>query len=286
MRLISLRIFSNLLIGLSAILILSSDTFASIAWRGVVLDEETGKPIEGVVIVRSWDRVTATPYGTDTSLIAFKETLSGKEGKFRIFNKLPSFSLPISHRRRVENNRPLIPILYHVVENPPFVYKPGYKFLILSEKPQAIELTKIPTIIRLREKELNEAKRYIDFDFNYPTNIFRQTIEEEGDFIETSFYLIDALPLIDSLKGSSSSVAPKNAVNLLSESADVRATDSLIGILDDTDMRLKLEAIKALAKSKDPRAVESLIGVLGQYSWNYIQIHSCRTNRSMSSKDR
>lgn len=261
MRKKALRVFSNILLGLSVILVLSSNTFAFIAWKGVVLDKETGEPIEGAVIVRSWDRVTAGPAGTVSILIAFKETLSDRDGKFTIFRKLPSLS---------------IPILSWVEENSPIVYKPGYKFLVLRDKPRVIELTRIPTIPSLRKKELNEASWYIDIDFKYPTNIFLQIIAKERDFIETSLYLIDALPLIDSLRDSSPGVVRKHAANLLAETVDVRATDSLIGVLGDKDWLLRLEAIKALAKRKDPRAVESLINALVGSTYKIQPSHAAR----------
>jgi hypothetical protein len=35
--------------------------------------------------------------------------------------------------------------LYAVSENPPIIYKPGYKFLSLREKPQRIQLERVAT---------------------------------------------------------------------------------------------------------------------------------------------
>ena len=242
----ALYVFSNILIGLSVIFILSSDALAFIVWKGVVLDSETGEPIKGAVIVRSWDRVKATPFGTVNTLIAYKETLSDEDGKFTLTRKLPSIS---------------IPILSYLEENTPIVYKPGYKFLVLRDKPQTIELTRIPTIFSLREKELDRASDYIRFDFDYPTNIFLKMIAEERDFLETSEYLIDAQPLIDLLKHGSAN-RREYAANLLAETVDVRVTDSLIGALDDKNWKVRLEAIDSLGKRKDPRAVKPLIKAL------------------------
>ncbi|MCD4677516.1 MAG: hypothetical protein K8S18_16210 [Desulfobacula sp.] len=237
----TLYISLSLLIGISIILILYSQTF--IAWKGVVLDRETGKPVEGAVVVRSWDRVTNSFGGAVSRSLAFKETLSDKNGKFKIFRKFPSL---------------MIPVLSWVEEDPACVYKPGYKFLELRKKTRVVKLTKIPTIPALRKKELYEARNYIDFDFKHQLNIFFQIINRESEFIETSFYLIDAQSLINNLKDTSlSEGVRKHAAKLLAETADMRATDNLISVLGDKHVDGK--AIYALGKRKDPRAVKPLM---------------------------
>ena len=255
MRKQSFRVFSILFLAVNVVLALSSDTFAFLAWKGVILDKETGNPIEGAVVVRSWDRVTTGPGGAVSGLLAVKETLSDKDGKFMIAEKLPSLS---------------IPGLSWVEENSPLVYKPGYKFLVVRNNPRTIELIRVPTFPSLRKKELNKARE------PNSTVLFRDLIEKETDFIESSLYLIDAQPLIDSLKDTSPRIVRKQAVNLLAKTLDPRATDSLIGVLGDKNWLVELEAIKALGKRKDPRAVEALISALGGSSYTIEPSHAAR----------
>ena len=64
-----------------------------LAWKGKVIDEKTGKSVDGVAIVRSWDRVTVTPAGTVTRFHSFDETLSDKNGELKITIKYNSFGM-------------------------------------------------------------------------------------------------------------------------------------------------------------------------------------------------
>ncbi|MFX1538672.1 MAG: HEAT repeat domain-containing protein [Promethearchaeota archaeon] len=210
------------------------------AWSGTIIDKETGEPIEGAVIVRSWDKTHGPPGLSIDKLEAFKEGFSDSNGRFNIIGRLPAL---------------------FVGENTPIIFKPGYKFLVLHDKPRTIELTRIPTIPSLRKKELDEAiGNYIIKSGE--TVIFRDLIKAESDFIETSTYLIDAQSLIDSLEDGSPN-RRKYVASLLAETVDVRASDSLVGVLDDKDRHVRLEAINALAKRRDPRAVVALLNVLG-----------------------
>ena len=55
------------------------------AWSGKILDKETSKPLESAVIIRSWDREYATPGGRASSLVAFEEILSDKDGNLDLY---------------------------------------------------------------------------------------------------------------------------------------------------------------------------------------------------------
>ena len=66
----TLRVFLKLFLVFSVFFTLSLETFAFIAWKGVVIDKETGEPIEGAVVVRSWNKLTKRIEVT-TRMIAF-----------------------------------------------------------------------------------------------------------------------------------------------------------------------------------------------------------------------
>jgi hypothetical protein len=72
-----------LIISLSIIAIAISVSYLY-TWSGTILDNETGRPIEGTVIIRSWDREYPGLCGGIDSLATLKETLSDKDGNFNI----------------------------------------------------------------------------------------------------------------------------------------------------------------------------------------------------------
>jgi hypothetical protein len=119
------------------------------SWSSVIIDKATKRPIEGAVVVRSWDKYYVTVAGGDSTLYTFNETISDKKGKFSLLPK----TLPMG-----------IPDFYGIMENRPIVYKPGYKFLVLGKKLSRIELEKVPTFLDLREKEIENA-RYSELDY-------------------------------------------------------------------------------------------------------------------------
>ena len=53
-------------------------------YEGRVVDADTGKPLEGVVILGVWYRETPTPGGAVSNYHDSKETLSNKNGEFKI----------------------------------------------------------------------------------------------------------------------------------------------------------------------------------------------------------
>jgi len=164
--------FANLifiLIGICTLLAL--DDSSVFAWTGKVIDKETRKPVEGVVIVRSWNREWETPAGTVPSLVTINEGLSDINGDFSV-----SILKRMSHIG--------LPLFAPIEENKSIVYKPGYKLLLLNDKPELIELEKIPAIYILRFEEAQKAKsNSYDLDF-YKTKILKREVEEEEKYIK------------------------------------------------------------------------------------------------------
>lgn len=63
-------------------------------WSGSVVDAETKKPIEGVVVVAVWRKVYVTPAGDNSYFFDAAESITDREGRFIIkefkaFNILP-----------------------------------------------------------------------------------------------------------------------------------------------------------------------------------------------------
>jgi len=139
------------------------------AWSVKILDKETGRPLEEAVVVRSWDRMLATPGGAVSSLVTFEEALSDKDGKFNIsiFKRMLHIS---------------VPLLAPIRENNPIVFKPGYKFLVVSNKSATIELERIPATYYVRYEEAEKARGNYEIDF-HETKLFKKVVEEEEKFI-------------------------------------------------------------------------------------------------------
>jgi len=156
-----------LILGSTGVLFLFVSPGIVFSWSGVIVDKATKRPIEGAVLVRSWDKYYPTVEGTHSTLFAFNETISDKKGKFSLLPK----TIPVG-----------IPGIYGIMENRPIVYKPGYKFLNLEKKISRIELEKVSTFLDLRKKEIENA-RYSELDY-YETDLFQEIIEREEDFIE------------------------------------------------------------------------------------------------------
>lgn len=53
-------------------------------YKGRVIDAETGKPIEGVVVLGTWDREYLSPGGAVHSFYDAQETVTDKNGNFEI----------------------------------------------------------------------------------------------------------------------------------------------------------------------------------------------------------
>lgn len=73
-------------------ILLNSGCYASMS--GTVVDTETGKPIEGTVVLVNWTMTKGVPgltYGEDYKTV---EAITDKEGKFRVFGVLNPFVNP------------------------------------------------------------------------------------------------------------------------------------------------------------------------------------------------
>jgi hypothetical protein len=53
-------------------------------YKGRVIDADTGRPIQGVVVLGTWSRVTVTPGGGVSSYYDAMETVTDKKGNFTI----------------------------------------------------------------------------------------------------------------------------------------------------------------------------------------------------------
>ena len=53
-------------------------------YEGKVIDADTGQPIEGVVVLATWSRVTVTPGGGVSSYYDAMETVTDNNGEFKI----------------------------------------------------------------------------------------------------------------------------------------------------------------------------------------------------------
>lgn len=163
------KIFIIGLLSLAGLLITNFCFSSSGGISGLVIDKETGLPIEDVVIVRSWDKVTSTPAGRVSALLDFQETNTNREGKFIFTTKiLPSI---------------VVPFVTWIEENQLIAYKPGYKFYTEDSKKPIIELEKVPETYYLRYEELQEASGNYEVD-KYKTDLFRELIDLDEAFIK------------------------------------------------------------------------------------------------------
>jgi len=98
--------------------VLFSTTACAATFKGRVIDADTKEPIEGAVVVASWDESTATVAGGSSRLKDVKETLTDRNGQWKIRGpKGDSFIARIFA---------MIPGIYYT-EAPEFiVFKPGY----------------------------------------------------------------------------------------------------------------------------------------------------------------
>lgn len=148
---------------------MSSNAFA---WHGKVVDKATGAPVEGALIGRTWCRQYATPAGVATSSCWSKDTLTDNRGEFSLYG---SFYFPGP------------PILTGVDESTPIVYKPGYKFLVLSDKNSVVEVEKIPTYLAPRKEEVDKARNSYGYGI-YRVHFLDTIIEHEEEFLEILSY--------------------------------------------------------------------------------------------------
>ncbi len=257
-----------LILGSTAVLFLLASPGMVLPWRGAVMDASTQRPVEGAVVVRSWDKYYLTVEGTASTLYTFNETISDGKGKFHLLAK----TIPVG-----------IPGIHGIMENGPIVYKPGYKFLILEKRMSRIKLEKIPTFLDLRRKEI-ENSGYSHLDY-YATNLLQAIIEREEDFIKRRVVQpatyeevsgpFDVTPFIHQEKVGIGKGIPMTPMDHMSplppgkkrKDAPIRiiqgseSVDQLIALLGDEDWRIHNLAEKALIE-KGSLAANPLIKAL------------------------
>ena len=163
-------------------------------WSGKIIDSETKKPIEGVVVLAVWQKVYATPAGDNSYFFDAVEVLTDKEGNFFI----PKF--------RALN---IIPVI-RSIRGPRFIiYKPSYpafpgfgaqyfdKYFsenlkvdadVLNEllkKGIVLELPKLKTWI-----ERIESHESADIDGEIPDSKipkFKQVLKEEDNYLKPMY---------------------------------------------------------------------------------------------------
>ena len=82
-----------ILLILSACYALAYPVRVEAAYKGKVIDADTGKPLEGVVVVIEWDTVTPSPGGAVHTFYDARETVTDKKGNFSIPGKFFGFLL-------------------------------------------------------------------------------------------------------------------------------------------------------------------------------------------------
>lgn len=138
--------------------------------NGVITEKNTGVPIKGVIVVRSWDKVSASPGGPVSQFLTLQERVTDKEGRYSFKPKV------LSH---IE-----IPPLTWIEESNLIAYKPGYKFAIFDPKTPNIQMEKIADTYYLRYEEHKEARGNCEVDF-YETKLLKESLEKEEEVIKT-----------------------------------------------------------------------------------------------------
>ena len=99
------------------LLLFSTSSYAA-TFKGRVIDADTKEPIEGAVVVASWHESTATIAGGSSRFKDVKETLTNKNGEWRIRGPKGD--------RFIAQVFAMIPGIYYT-EAPEFIiFKPGY----------------------------------------------------------------------------------------------------------------------------------------------------------------
>jgi len=104
------------LVGLSAALLMvlfgpADCAEAAGPWRAVIVDAETGQPVEGVVVLAYWMKYTGSPGGWGATYYAADETVTGSDGRFEIPARITFTWVPF----------------FTQIRGPEFkIFKPGY----------------------------------------------------------------------------------------------------------------------------------------------------------------
>jgi len=116
-------------------------------FEGVMIDSETKKPIEGMVVVSIWQTYNFwldRPY----RVVKVDEALTDKDGKFHVKGSLPFLRLPFTYFNRLSNTI--------------YIYKHGYKPSLLYG---SVDLDRVKEdygdISKLTSKEMDYITRYV-----------------------------------------------------------------------------------------------------------------------------
>lgn len=218
------------------------------SWSTVVIDKQTRKPVKNAIFVTSWTRYFPGLFSAKTPL-GVDEILSDENGKISVEDK---FSGP------------------GIVQNHPFVYKPGYKFFILDKKISQIKLERVPTNKDRRSEELSKLRNHNDSVDVSGLKFLKEAIIREEEFIQE-----DRLqpPRIVGVRGSVQTKAtPNRSKSTINETpnkdseASTKPDPNGVQTLDkkirdsDFDLEIKLVARQVLFNryTNDPGMVKEL----------------------------
>jgi len=112
-------------------------------YKGIIIDEETGEPIEGVVVLGVWTREIVTPGGATHQFYDAKETVTNKNGEFTI--------------------RGLGLLLFsNIIPMDVVIFKSGYTqwgYMTWKELKKTVETEKDRAIIPLRKLTIKQRKK-------------------------------------------------------------------------------------------------------------------------------
>lgn len=168
------RIKSRILILTLFILFFCSPTALAIPWYGKVIDKETGLPIKGVVVVRSWKKNVWTISGATSTISSIEEGITDEKGKFAVPGRLHAFIIP------------WLPLLPQVQENDSLIYKPGYKLVKTKGMSFTVLFERLPTLKKVRSEELEKARQenaLLDVYKTIHTKLLKEIIEREEEFV-------------------------------------------------------------------------------------------------------
>lgn len=171
------------------LLISQSACCADMTFQGKVIDADTLKPIEGAVVVATWNEARGTIAGTDTRFKDAKETLTDKNGEWTITG-------PEGDEDKLIGIAQVMGVF--ITRAPVFlIYKPGYRKGVrggFSAYPYINKKHNLEGIVLVRVGETKEERekyhkrfgdflpfipvkdpekklRDLDFSFEYPENV-------------------------------------------------------------------------------------------------------------------
>lgn len=157
------RLWLLFLTGGIALLLLSGCFSFYLPRGGIVVEKESGLPVEDAILVRSWDRGLATPAGATHSRLAVAETATDEKGAFWFGPRLHFAG---------------IPIIMWTEENPLIVYRPGFGFVEVRDDNGVIEIPKTPFNRYARYAEARKASSSYATDY-YDAHLLKDTVQQE-----------------------------------------------------------------------------------------------------------